>query len=114
MPADLHLHLRAAGRWDIPATVDALTPALADTSLARWLNPSVRTRVSRLRPRLQHLLTQHVAAGTVRIAEDDGHILGAAVWTTCPPATADANSPDTALLDGHDDGHQARLLDAHL
>jgi GNAT superfamily N-acetyltransferase len=115
MPADLDLHLRDAGAWDTAAVVDVLTVALATTSLARWTLPTPGARARQLQGRLAGIVTEQIAAGRVRVADDAGHITGAVVWTTCTPTDGPARTDPTAvLLDTDGDAQRSRLLHGRL
>lgn len=113
MPADPHLHIRDADTWDTTAIVDTLTYSVAATSAARWMLPDNDIRTLRLKPRLAAVVAVRVAAGTVRIAEDNGQIIGATMWMTCTATDDTAADPHAVLLASGPDAHRSRQLHAH-
>jgi GNAT superfamily N-acetyltransferase len=114
MPADFSLLIRDAGRWDIGALVEAVTPALAERPLARHVQPHHQARERGLRLRLRTLIAEHAGAGTVRLAEIDGQPVGCSVWTTCAPNGQPADGLLAALLGVAADDRHARALRGQL
>ncbi|XVV10868.1 hypothetical protein ACQP2X_39420 [Actinoplanes sp. CA-131856] len=109
MPADLHLQLRTAGSWDIPAVTALLTTGLEP---ARSTVPR-QTPADRLAPRLQALLQTAIAAGSILVAEQDGRTVGALLWTTCGAGTP-GPGPHPVLLERPGDARHHRVLDQQL
>ena len=79
---------RDAIQRDAYAVIRVLTAALAASPLGGWLEPDLRPR-RRLQSAMDYigpLVPQTIRAGIVRLAEQDGAIVGAALWSLHPCA----------------------------
>lgn len=114
MPADLDLHLRDAGTWDATTVADVLTTAIAATSAAPWIQPSEFARARQLQTRLTSLVREQIPRRRVRVADHDGQLIAAMLWTTCLQSGHLLPEPAALLLDLGGDAQRSRLLDATL
>jgi hypothetical protein len=107
MPIDDHLHIRSAGTWDTGWVADLTMTAFASTPLGRWLDPEQQ----RTRAYVTDLL--HRPGILVRVVEDAGTIIGAAVWTSCT-GLATREDVDLPHTDDRADAHWLRTRLIHL
>jgi GNAT superfamily N-acetyltransferase len=99
MPSTPNLLLRDARPDDRATTVDILAAAFAGGAVARWLQPDDGHRLA---DSIRHFSTRvdnALARGVVRIAEEHGRIVGAALWFPRSGDPAAANQPRTGLAD---------------
>jgi GNAT superfamily N-acetyltransferase len=93
MPSAAQLTLRDAHPQDRPAITGVLAAALADSDVGRWLDPDPDTRVPHALAYFRTTVDQAMSAGTVRVADQRGEILAAALWFARPAAPASADDP---------------------
>ena len=85
MPSTTTLILRDARPPDRSAIPEVLTAAFADTDVGRWLDPDPETRRTHALAHFDRTTERALASGTVRVADEGGEILAAALWFPYPP-----------------------------
>jgi len=76
------LAIRDAHVGDAFAVTQVLSEALAESSLGRWLDPDPQARRASLLGHVGGLVVETIASGIVRVVEDSGKIVGAALWAS--------------------------------
>jgi GNAT superfamily N-acetyltransferase len=79
--------IRDGDSWDVRPLAGLCAGIIASTSLGRWLDPDPLPRALLLQDYFSWLITRSLRAGTTRVAEADGHPVGAALWQHCRPGT---------------------------
>jgi GNAT superfamily N-acetyltransferase len=93
MPSAAQLTLRDARPEDRPAITGVLAAAFADSDVGRWLDPDPDTRLPHALAYFRTTVDQAMSGGTVRVADQRGEILAAALWVARPAASASAGDP---------------------
>jgi hypothetical protein len=91
--------LRDADWWDLEHLSGVCAAAAVNTAVGCWLDRDPLRRGLRLQRHFRHLITATLLAGTVRVVEEDGRVLGAALSCYCRPGTTAPRHWAT----GHDD-----------
>jgi GNAT superfamily N-acetyltransferase len=84
MPSAANLTLRDAQAQDRTTIVEILAAAFADGDVARWLDPDPDTRREHSSGYFRAIVDHALAYGTVRVADEHGELLGAALWQPQP------------------------------
>jgi GNAT superfamily N-acetyltransferase len=87
MPSAANLTLRDAQPQDRSAVIEVLAAAFADSDIGRWLDPDPETQVRHAHTYFGTAVDRAMATGTVRVADESGEILAAALWLPYPPAS---------------------------
>ncbi len=74
------LVIRDAIPRDFLPITNVLTAALAESPIARWLDPEEGRRRLTMLAYIGGLVRQTITAGVARVAEESGEIVGAALW----------------------------------
>jgi len=77
---------RDAIQRDAYAVIRVLTAALVASPLGGWLEPDPRRRPKSALDYIGPLVSQTIRAGIVRLAEQDGAVVGATLWSLHPCA----------------------------
>jgi len=93
MPSAAHLTLRDARPQDRPAITGVLAAAFADSDVARWLDPDPDTRLPHALAHFGTTVDRTMSGGTVRVADERGEILAAALWFARPATPAASDEP---------------------
>ena len=98
MPSAAQLTLRDAQPQDWPAITAVLAAAFADSDVGRWLDPDPDTRIPHALAHFGTTVDRAMSAGTVRVADERGEILAAALWFARPaaPAPSDGSADDSS------------------
>jgi GNAT superfamily N-acetyltransferase len=99
MPSAARLTLRDAQPQDRSAITGVLATAFADSDVGRWLDPDPDTRLPHALGYFGTTVNQAMATGTVRVADERGQVLAAAVWFPHPMASVRSDGP-TGLSEG--------------
>jgi hypothetical protein len=80
-----HPVLRDADWWDIDHLAGMGAAATVNTAVGSWLVRDPLRRGLHLQQHFRHLITATLLAGTVRVVEEDGRVLGATLSRYCRP-----------------------------
>lgn len=105
--------VRDALARDTFAICQTLTVALQDSPTGLWLDPYPVSRQSTMMRYVGALVTQVIDAGIVRLVEDSGEVVAAALWSL-DPQVAEAPVPAGGVVDGPaGDQVRERLVEVH-
>ena len=106
-PPAVNMITRDAGHDDRTAITTLLAAAFADGAVARWLDPNPKTRHTNALDYFDTTVNHAVSSGIVRVAQENGELVGAALWF---PYQAPDSPPETITIPASDDPQAAVVL----
>jgi GNAT superfamily N-acetyltransferase len=88
-----NLILREAQPGDRLAIVGLLAAAFAASDVGAWLDPDPATRLPHAVAHFRTAVDRALAIGSVRVADERGHVLGAALWIPFPASAVTPGAP---------------------
>jgi GNAT superfamily N-acetyltransferase len=100
------LLVRDARIQDRTAIIQMLSAAYVDSDIVRWLEPDPESRPAYTTRYLDATVTDATAHGIIRVADERGDVVGAALWFPHPSSRPAEQSPEDPASE------RLRLLDA--
>jgi hypothetical protein len=89
------LKVRDGDWWDVEHLAGVCAAAAVDSVVGRWLDGDPLRRGLHLQRHFRHLVTSTLLYGTVRVVEESGRLLGAALSYYCRPGAPVPRRPES-------------------